>query len=134
MAHLALALLGPFQATLDGGRVQGLNSDHLRALLAYLAIEREREHSREALAALLWPERSDREALGTLRYALSNLHLALRDRAVASPFLLVTRSTVQLNPASDCWLDVAEFQALTGHLLGQDLSGLETRLHPASSR
>jgi hypothetical protein len=39
VAHLALALLGPFQATLDGERVQGLNSDYLRALLAYLAVE-----------------------------------------------------------------------------------------------
>ncbi len=39
MAHLALALLGPFRATLDGQPAEGLISDHLRALLAYLAVE-----------------------------------------------------------------------------------------------
>lgn len=53
MAHLALALLGPFQATLDGLPAEGLNSDRLRALLAYLAVESGREHPREALACLL---------------------------------------------------------------------------------
>jgi len=124
VVHFALALLGAFQATLDGQAARGLNSNHLRALLAFLAMDRGREHSREALAALLWPERSDRAALGTLRYALSNLHLALRDREAPFPFLLVTRSTVQFNPASDYWLDVAEFQDLTGLDRREDLSGL----------
>ncbi|HNS52629.1 MAG TPA: BTAD domain-containing putative transcriptional regulator [Anaerolineae bacterium] len=113
MAHLALALMGPLHATLDGvAPIQGLNSAHLRALLAYLAVERGREHSREALAALLWADRPDREALGALRNATSNLRAALGDRRMAQPILLVTRSTIQLNPAGDCWLDVAEFEQL----------------------
>jgi len=138
MAHLALALLGPFQATLGGKAVEGLNSAHLRALLAYLAVERAREHPRDALAALLWPERLDREALGALRHALSNLRAALGDRSspgdrrVPVPYLLVTRTTVQFNPAGDWWLDVAEFEDLTKDLTGvgredpapTDLSGL----------
>jgi DNA-binding SARP family transcriptional activator len=80
MAHLALYLLGPFRATLDRVPVQGLNSPHLRALLAYLAVERGREQSREQVAALLWPERPDREALTALRCALANLRTALDDR------------------------------------------------------
>jgi DNA-binding SARP family transcriptional activator len=122
MTHLALALLGPFQATLDGEPAEGLNSDYLRALLAYLAVEGGRDHPREVLAALLWPERSDREALSALRYALSNLHGALGDREAPVPYLLVTRSSVQLNPASDHWLDVAEFKDLATR---SDVAGLE---------
>jgi hypothetical protein len=39
MAHLALYLLGPFQAALDGEPVQGLQSVHLRGLLAYLGAQ-----------------------------------------------------------------------------------------------
>ena len=125
MAHLALALLGPFQATLNGQPAQGLVSDWRRALLAYLAVERGREHPREQLASLLWPERSDQEALSALRYALSNLRSALGDRRSAgdrrspgdrrptSPVLLLTRSSAQFNPDSDHWLDVAEFQELS---------------------
>jgi DNA-binding SARP family transcriptional activator/predicted ATPase len=115
VAHLALALLGPFQATLDGrGPIQGLNSEYLRALLAYLAVERGREHPREVLASLLWPERFEREAVSALRHALANLRGALGDPGAPSPILLVTRSSVQLHPAGDYWLDVAEFERLAG--------------------
>lgn len=122
LAHLALALLGPFQATLDGRSAEGLGSDRLRALLAYLAVDSEWEHPREEIAALLWPERPDRDALSALRYALSNLHAALGDRGAPSPFLLVTRTTVQFNSASDLGLDVAEFQNLKGR---SDVAALE---------
>jgi DNA-binding SARP family transcriptional activator/tetratricopeptide (TPR) repeat protein len=122
VAHLALGLLGPFWATLDGRSAEGLSSDRLCALLAYLAVDSGREHTREEVAALLWPERPDREALSALRYALSNLHAALGERGAPSPFLLVTRTTVQFNPASDHWLDVAEFRKLKGRF---DVAALE---------
>jgi DNA-binding SARP family transcriptional activator len=122
VAHLALALLGDFRATLDGQPPEGLNSDRLRGLLAYLAIESERDHPRELAAALLWPERPDREALSSLRYALSNLRHALGERESQSPFLLIPRTHVQFNPASDHWLDLAEFQTLISQ---SDLPGLE---------
>jgi len=132
MAHLALTLLGPFQATLDGLRVQGLSSPRLRALLAYLAVERAHEHPRELVASLLWPERPDREALTLLRSALSNLHRALGDRGLPSPFVLMTRSSVQFNVASDHWLDVAEFERLMqeagGPMQGLDSEGLDSCL------
>lgn len=110
MAHLALALLGPFRATLDGEPIVP-TSGRLQALLAYLAVEADRAHARAALAGLLWPERSDREALTSLRYALSNLRRALGDRQARRPFLLITRHTVQFDRASDCWLDVADFES-----------------------
>ena len=114
MAHMTLALLGPFQATLDGLPVEGLTSSRLRALLAYLAVERGREHPREQVASLLWPERPDHEALASLRSALSKLHAALGDRRSPSPFLLITRTSVQFNHLSDHWLDVAEFERSAG--------------------
>ena len=112
MGHLALSLLGPFQATLDGQPAEGMTSDRLRGLLAYLAVEGGREHAREQVAALLWPERSDREALTALRFALSRLHSALGDRRSPTPFVLTTRTAVQFNQASDYWLDVTEFESL----------------------
>jgi DNA-binding SARP family transcriptional activator/tetratricopeptide (TPR) repeat protein len=102
--------------------VEGLNSAHLRALLAYLAVEQEREHPREQVAALLWPERSDRDALDALRYALSHLHRALLDRQSARPFVLVSRTHLQFNPTSDCRLDLTDFQQLSSR---SDISSLE---------
>ena len=50
VAHLALALLGSFQAKMDGQPAEGLTSDRLRALLAYLAVANGREHTREEIA------------------------------------------------------------------------------------
>jgi DNA-binding SARP family transcriptional activator/predicted ATPase len=130
MARLSLSLLGPFQVTLDGQPVTGFESNKVRALLAYLAVEADRPHRREALAGLLWGDWPDREALGNLRYALSNLRGVIGDRAqagvrVADPaFLLVTRDTLQCNSASDYWLDVAAFTDLTGQGQIQTVRGL----------
>ena len=109
MPQLSLSLLGPFQVTLDGQPVTGYKSDKVRALLAYLAVDADRPHRREVLAGLLWPDWPDREALSNLRYALSNLRRVIGDREVEPPFLLISRDTLQFNPASDYWLDVAAF-------------------------
>jgi DNA-binding SARP family transcriptional activator len=40
--------LGPFHVTLDGKPVAGFESNKVRALLAYLAVEADRPHSRGA--------------------------------------------------------------------------------------
>jgi DNA-binding SARP family transcriptional activator len=109
MAHLSLSLLGSFQATLDGEPVTGFKSRKVRALLAYLAVEADRPHRREALAGLLWP---DRAALSNLRYALYNLRQVIGSRAAEPPFLLIANDTLQFNTASDHWLDVAAFRQL----------------------
>ena len=49
MSRLELSLLGPFRALLDGQPATGFRADKVRALLAYLAVEATREHSREVL-------------------------------------------------------------------------------------
>ncbi len=98
MARLSLALLGPFQATLDGEPVSGPISAKARVLLAYLAVESDRAHSREALATLLWPEDPAEAALASLRNALPHLRRAVGDHQATHPCLLITRDTVQLDP------------------------------------
>ena len=118
MARLSVSLLGPFRVTLAGAPVSRFKSNKVRALLAYLAVERDRPQSRQVLAGLLWPDWPDRDALSNLRYALSDLRKVIGDRAPADgrdeepPVLLVTRDTLQMNPASDTWIDVAAFARL----------------------
>lgn len=112
MPQLALLLLGPLQVTLGGAPVTAFESDKVRALLAYLAVEAGRPHRRAALAALLWPERPDRAAQLNLNQALANLRRAIGDREALTPHLLVTRAAIQLNPAADHAIDAAEFGAL----------------------
>jgi len=55
--NLELMLLGGVDVRLNGVSVTGISYNKMRALLAYLAVEREQDHSREALAELLWRER-----------------------------------------------------------------------------
>jgi len=114
MARLELFLLGPFQARLDGVAPLGLHAATVRSLLVFLAVEADREHTRHNLAGLLWPDLPDQVALSNLRYTLSDLRRALGDTPTprSTPTLLVTRETVRLNPAADCWIDVWEFQRL----------------------
>jgi len=111
MAQLSISCLGPFQVTLDEQPVTGFKSNKVRALLAYLAVEADRPHSREVLAGLLWPEYPDPSALSNLRYALSNLRRVICDHKANPPFLLITRDMLRFNTASDYWLDVTAFPA-----------------------
>ena len=108
MPRLTLSFLGCFQVCLDDRPVTDFKSNKVRALLAYLAVEADRPHRREALAGLLWPDWPDRDALSNLRYALASLRRTIGDHTAEPPFLLITPHTIQFNPASDHWLDVAE--------------------------
>ncbi len=123
MAHLTLALLGGFQAELDGRPVTGFKSNKVRALLAYLAVEAERPHRRSTLAGLLWPERPDRAALNNLRYSLANLRKILDDRSSATPFLLIDHDTIQFNRAGDAWLDADQLLARIAAACGPHAAG-----------
>ena len=111
MAHLCLHLLGSLQILLDSQPVTAFESDKVRALLVYLALESDRPHSREMLAGLLWPELPDNRARQNLSQALFNLRHALSDHGAPSPFLYVTRECLQFNRASNHWIDAAAFTA-----------------------
>jgi DNA-binding SARP family transcriptional activator/predicted ATPase len=112
MSHLMISLFGPLRVTLDGDPVTGFESDKVRALLAYLAVEVQVPHRREKLAGLLWPDQQESGARANLRHVLARLRKALGDRAASPPFLHISRQTIQFNPASDAWVDVSAFSGL----------------------
>jgi WD40 repeat protein/DNA-binding SARP family transcriptional activator len=114
MACLRLWLLGTFQVTLDGVLLTGFESNKVRGLLVYLALEAGRPHSREALATLLWPDWPHRAAMTHLRNALADLRRMIGDRDAETPHLLVTHAAIQFNTASLYQVDAAEFQKLAG--------------------
>lgn len=101
--------MGPFRANLDGQPVSSFASDKVRALLAYLAVEDQRPHSREGLTALFWPEFDPQHARANFRNSLSNLKSVIKDYDNAHPRIIADRETVQLNTKSDYFLDVNEF-------------------------
>lgn len=126
MTHLTLSLLGPLHMALDGQPVHGFAYAKARALLAYLAVESQREHSREALVGLLWPDLPEEAARSNLRQALSSLRQVLGDGAAPPPFLHVTRDSIQFNAASSHSLDVTAFT--------QHLAACEQHRHRHSDR
>lgn len=112
MARLSLALLGPLRLTLDDRPLTAFESDKVRALLIYLALEAERPQRRAMLAEMFWPEQPDRVGRHNLSQALFNLRQAIGDQTAQPSFLLITRDTVQFNSASDHSVDAATFSTL----------------------
>jgi predicted ATPase/DNA-binding SARP family transcriptional activator len=108
MSKLILRLLGTYQVELNGKTINGFSTDKARALLAYLAVERQHPHRRESLSALFWPEQIDQRARQSLRQALSNLKQELGDEDL----LNISPQAVQLNPLANVWVDVGELEKL----------------------
>src|SRR3990172_2706047 len=110
MPHLSISLLGPFEARLDGEVVQHFDSVKVRALLAYLAAESGRPHSRVALAGLLWPDYPEPSAQKSLRQALYSLRKTLGD----PPCLVANREFITLISDENSQIDTLELErALT---------------------
>src|SRR5580704_3941710 len=103
MTELRLALLGPPVVLRDGLPVT-FDTRKAVALLALLAVTG-REHSREQLADLLWPEADSVKGRASLRRTLSVT------AAVMSAGLTISRAAVTLELAA-VQVDVREFEAL----------------------
>lgn len=109
MARLKINLLGSFRIYLEEALITNFESNKVRALLAYLAVESWDSHNREKLSTLFWPEMSAKRASSNLSQALYSLRQLLQDHQATPPFLLHSRDSIQFNRESDYWLDVEQF-------------------------
>ena len=91
IASLTLNVLGGFDLRDHDGQPIELKARKNRQLLAYLAIPSGQVRTREQLAALLWSDRQDEQARGSLRTALSGIRRAIGDDA-----LVVDQDTVRI--------------------------------------
>ena len=111
MPSLRFRLFGKFTAHQDAGQLKGIEASKDQELLSYLLIHRDRPHSREALATLLWGEISTEKSKKYLRQSLWHLHAALNsDHENGTDVLIVDHDWLRLNPGSDLWTDVADFE------------------------
>ena len=108
---LRIWLLGVLRLEADGVELPTPSSRRARLLLAMLALER-RAHSREALAAKLWPGVLDESARTSLRTALAQLRSALGPEA--DRVLEVSRERVALAGPERVWTDVGLLERLLG--------------------
>jgi DNA-binding SARP family transcriptional activator/tetratricopeptide (TPR) repeat protein len=103
MTELTLALLGPPVVQRDAFPVS-FDTRKAIALLALLAVTG-REHSREQLADLLWPEADSAKGRASLRRTLSVTAAAVGDA------LTISRAAVSLNPKA-VRVDARDFETL----------------------
>lgn len=100
--ELRIRLFGGCHISLEENPVDSLLVKQ-EALLAYLAMSRQ-EHTRTAVAALLWGGKSDSDALRNLRVNLATLSPELKSH------LQIGRQTMGLDVNGRYWLDVEAFE------------------------
>ncbi|MDT8305393.1 MAG: BTAD domain-containing putative transcriptional regulator [Anaerolineae bacterium] len=110
MTHLSLTFLGCFHAARGERALTAFRSTRVQGLLVYLALRQQEPQARDVLATLFWPDEPDAVAKKNLRQSLYQLRQVLgEEEAEGAPHLLVTRTTMQFNAASDHSLDVTTF-------------------------
>jgi TolB-like protein/Tfp pilus assembly protein PilF len=109
MARLQVRMLGGFEARLDAGAELALKGRKAQALLACLALSPGLARARDSLTGLLWSERADEQARGSLRQALAELRRAL-DGAEPAPLDAGRESVTLVRQAVDS--DVADLERL----------------------
>jgi DNA-binding SARP family transcriptional activator len=108
-ARLSLKLLGGFELRDPSGASIRLPTRNAKALLAYLAVQPGQPHSREKLMALLWGERSDKQA----RHSLNQTLVHIRKAAVRADDQILDsdRECIAFVPGS-VDVDVSDFREL----------------------
>ncbi len=114
---LEIRLLGPPEFRRGGQTLPPLATRKTQSLLAYLIFHRDHAHSRDELATLFWGDRDDVRARRSLTTALWCIR-----RLLGEDYLFADPTSVQFNPASDFWLDMAEFERLVS---ARDQSAIE---------
>jgi DNA-binding SARP family transcriptional activator len=117
MEGLAVRLFGKVRVEWEGQPVTSLPAKSLE-MLCYMLVYRDRSHTRETLAGVLWPEASYSLSKKYLRQTLWQLQGAMRQGAAKAnghgpvpALLLLSSGWVRLDPAARWWLDVHEFEA-----------------------
>jgi len=102
---LELYCFGGLEIRIEQTPITTLVSRKADALVTYLACN---AHSlpREVIADLLWDDRTQSQALGNLRVVLNSL------RQTLSPWVTITRQSVQLPRTEQLWADCIEFDQL----------------------
>lgn len=130
MSALNIRLFGRFCVQRGEQPIHGLDAGKVQELFCYLLLYRDRPHSREALASLLWGDTSTEKSKKYLRQTLWQLQTAL-DEQPGEGVLLVEAEWIQLNLRAECSFDVAAFEqgfALAQGALGKELDAESARL------
>jgi DNA-binding SARP family transcriptional activator len=112
MSDLKIHLFGKFCVRHDDRPAHGFDAHKEQELLSYLLLHRNRPHSRETLAGLLWGDVPTERSKKYLRQALWHIQAALDARPDAGRVgaLAVEHDWVQFDAGAEVWLDVEVFE------------------------
>jgi len=127
---LQLNLFGSFSAKNRQGQEIAFRDDKVRALLAYLVVERDRSHRRESLAEIFWGQSPEPRARQSLRMALTRLRKSLSGVIAETyekpPFLDISRQSVQVHPKMELQdIDIVEFEHLVAKCEANQVTSLD---------
>jgi DNA-binding SARP family transcriptional activator len=122
-------LFGKYEVKWADQILTSLEAGKAQELFCYLLLYREHPHSREALADLLWGDRFNAQVKKCFRQTLWRLQTNLKAQPELRNccLLLVEPDWIQLNPAADLWLDVAEFEIAFEAMQGIPAEALKSR-------
>src|SRR5215472_10137597 len=100
---LHIRLLGEFRVWTDRGPITSFNSARAQAFLAYLLLHRDAPQARQALAFLLYPDSTEKQARTNLRQLIHLIRQALPN---ADEFVAAEGHSVQWQPGAPFVLDV----------------------------
>ena len=104
-AEIHLSVLGGFALQRKDGEVVEISNRKARAVLAYLALVPNNIESRERLAGLLWSDRAEEQARGSLRQTLKQIRLMFAEAGFEG--FKSGRVDVKL-AAQDCEVDLLD--------------------------
>jgi DNA-binding SARP family transcriptional activator len=112
MAILEVHLFGKLSVQHDGQELPGFDVRKVQELLCYLLLYRDRPHSRESLASLLWGNTSAALSKKYLRQSLWQLQAALDARGgdVSQHLLNIDADWININPDFAFQIDIAIFE------------------------
>jgi DNA-binding SARP family transcriptional activator len=128
MSTLSIHLFGKFSIRAGEQSLEGLDACKTQELLSYLLVHRERPHTRESLASLLWGETTTERSKKYLRQTLWHLQSAFEGRCAGGGgdaneddgrLLAAGHDWVRLNLDSAVWLDVEVFERAYARVQGK---------------
>jgi len=126
LPKLSVYLFSQFRVTCTVRHLPPLASRKAQELFCYLLLHRDRPHTREVVAGVLWGNNTTEQSKTYLRKALWQLQTALEPPSeyVQERTLLAEHDCLQINPQAELWLDVAvleqAFQGVEG-IAGEQL-------------
>jgi DNA-binding SARP family transcriptional activator len=110
MPSLNVRLFGQLSIRCGDEAVENLLPGKASELFCYLLTHSRLRHGREFLASVLWGDCTTERSKQYLRKTLWQLQRVLASCGTAEPILQVYAQHISVNPESDIWVDVIDFE------------------------